>query len=104
MQIEWTDATSYSQGQRGKVSQTAWETTICGARVWVSCGHRYYPDRWVMNCQTLGIKGFDLGSTNASSEQARDRAINKVWEAARIKAGEMTELADAAFAVSPLSN
>ncbi len=101
--MEWEDATSYSRGQRGKVPQTAWEAEIDGARIWVSCGHLYFPGRWVMNCRVVGIVEKDLGSTEATSEQARDRAVQEVWAAARAKAACLTGLADTAFAVPPLA-
>ena len=100
----WKDATSYSQGQRGKIAQTAWEITINGARIWVSRGHRYYPDDWVMTCARLGIGAVSLGkSEGVSSEQARNRAITDAWSKARQIEGEMGGLADALFAIPDLT-
>jgi hypothetical protein len=52
----WTDATSYSQGERGKVSPRAWECTICGARILVMSGHINYRGTWVLSCHQLSIE------------------------------------------------
>lgn len=99
----WTDATSYSQGERGKKPQTAWATEINGVRIWVSCGHIYYPNEWVMRCTALGIDLVSLGkSEGVSSEQARNRAVNDLWPKARQLAAEIGGLADALFAIPDL--
>lgn len=94
----WTDATSYRQGERGNVPQTAWATEINGVRVWVSCKHLNAPGRWVVTCRPLGLECFDLGSADMSSEQARDGALRAVWKKARAIEAEMCSLADAAYA------
>lgn len=94
--MNWTDATSYAQGQRGKAPQTAWEGKLGNVRVWVSCGHKMYPDRWVMNCEAVKIKELDLGSTEVGSEQARNRALQEVWQAARRLQIVMEEIGDMA--------
>ena len=102
-QAYWKDATSYSQGQRGKSPQTAWETEVDGLRIWVSCGHLLHPDRWVMNCSVVGLKNHDLGGIEIPSEQARDRAVMEVYHKAGSLAQQMQGYADSMFAVSPLS-
>jgi hypothetical protein len=61
MSIQWKDATSYSQGQRGTINPTAWECSFAGVRIWVSCGHIYYPGEWVMNCDALDLDKRRLG-------------------------------------------
>ncbi len=99
MDLVWEDATSYSQGQRGKVAQTAWETTIDGVRIWVSCGHRYYPDDWVVTSQALGFDAVSLGDVEGvSSEQARNLAVTKAWHEAKRIEGKMGGLADQLYA------
>lgn len=54
-EIEWKDATSYSQGQRGKVEPLSWECYVNGIRVWVSQGHIAYRGEWVVSCRELDI-------------------------------------------------
>ena len=53
---EWKDATSYAQGQRGKIDPNSWEILFDGARIWMSKGHIYYPGKWIVNCHEAGIK------------------------------------------------
>ena len=100
----WKDATSYSQGQRGKKPQTAWETDLDGVRIWVSCGHLDHPGRWVMNCRPINIIKRDIGGTNLTSEQARDRAVMTVYSEAKAMQRMAEGIADSAFAVVPLSS
>lgn len=61
MEVEWKDATSYGKGERGKKLPTSWETEIGGLRIWISKGHIYYPDDWVMNCPSLDLKEVRIG-------------------------------------------
>jgi hypothetical protein len=56
MTPEWKDATNYRQGERGKIEPTSWEMRFDGARIWISKGHRYYPDKWIVNCCEVGIE------------------------------------------------
>ena len=43
--IDWTDATSYQRDQRGNIEPTSWEhRSLMALGVWVSRGHRYYPN------------------------------------------------------------
>jgi|SRR6478735_4464783 len=84
---EWKDATGYSQGQRGKVEPSAWETRIAGIRIYVTCGHIYHKGEWVMNSDELGFEraplGFDL---TADKEDVFKKAISMAALRARSKA------------------
>ena len=99
--MNWEDATSYSKGQRGKQTQTAWQCKIDGAKIWVSCDHRDYPNEWVMSCDQLDMVCVVLGSTDISSETARDRAITDAWHKARQIRNKMDGLADSLYAIPP---
>lgn len=91
--IDWKDATPYSQGQRGRIDPTAWECAIEGTRIWVSCGHRYYPREWVVTCLHLGIDCKQIGKIeNLSADQARALALAVVAASARRKARYLENL------------
>lgn len=54
--MDWKDVTTYSRGQRGVKEPTAFELDCGnGLRIWISCGHIYYPGKWVVKCHFLGI-------------------------------------------------
>ena len=92
--IKWKDATSYSQGQYGRIDPTAWECVIEGIRIWVSCGHRYYPGEWVVTCLNLGIDCKQIGKIeNLSADQARALASGFVSAAARSQAETLEKMA-----------
>jgi len=55
MITEWTDTTSYSQGQRGKKAPTCFSWQGKRLRITVTCGHIYAVGEWVMHCWPLGI-------------------------------------------------
>jgi hypothetical protein len=96
--LDWTDVTSYSQGQRGKAPQTAWEADLCGMRLWVSKGHLHYPDEWVMNCRAIGIVEKRLGKqANLSDEGAKNAAIEAAWRIAKDDLAVLNERVDLLF-------
>lgn len=72
--IEWTDATSYSQGQRGRVSPNSWECRIGDIRIWISTGHIYYPSQWVIRCPAMGLDLVAITNINAANVSAAKRA------------------------------
>lgn len=88
MAIEWKDVTSYSQGQREKIEPTAWECRIEGIRIWVSCGHIYYPGQWIMNCDALDIDKKHLAATGEIPVSA---VLAKALRIAGITARERSE-------------
>jgi hypothetical protein len=96
MLTEWKDATSYRQGERGKKKPTAWETTIAGYRVWVSCQHLHYPDRWVWTCRDLGVtEPKVIGSLiDFPTETAQSRALMAAREVAASKISKLKEFID----------
>lgn len=97
--IEWKDATSYSRGQRGCIPPNSWECHIGTVRVWLSCGHHYYPETWVVSCHSLGIETKELGTSSLiEAEQARHLAIRVVAAAAEKFARQMSAVAEAARA------
>jgi len=76
MSIEWKDATSYSQGERGKIEPTGWETTVSGVRVLVTKGHVAYRGTWIMNCHELGLKERQIGHAEVmGATEAQVRAL-----------------------------
>ena len=102
----WKDATSYSKTKRtGKASQTAWETKIADAMLWVSCGDINSPGLWVMRCPDVGIDFAIVGIVDSmTNEQARDKAVDEVFYAARSRAAKAKMIADAAFSANPLAD
>lgn len=102
--MQWTDATSYSRSSpRGEAPQTSWEINVEGVRLWVSCGHKDFDGDWILNCDALGIHHHVLTGRNASSETARDLALELIWQRAALKSQQMQSLSDAAFAAKTLS-
>lgn len=99
--IEWKDATSYSQGQRGKIEPNSFEAKVCGVTVWVSRGHRYYPEFWVMNCHILDIKESVVGASSWTAEAAQVEALRLAAKAARDLARKLTNFAIAAHEEAP---
>jgi hypothetical protein len=93
--IEWTDATSYQQGQRGKIEPTGWEAKIRGHRVYITKGHLYHREIWVMNCLPVGIREHRLCMNTEPVEHARSLALSRVHAAALRNADELLKLASA---------
>lgn len=93
---EWKDATSYSQGQSGKIAPNAWECRIGGIRIWVGSGHRSYPGEWVMHCHELGISEKRIGPTSSLSDHdARNEALKIAGSEASRKATTWIDFAAA---------
>lgn len=91
---DWKDATSYSQGQRGKTNPTAWECRVEGIRIWVSCGHIYYPGEWVMSCDALNIDKKHLGrSSEMSVSEVFSKALTIAGTDAKKQARNLIEFA-----------
>lgn len=96
MSIQWKDATSYSQGQRGKIEPNAWECNLSGVRVWVGSGHRYFPNEWVMHCHSLDIESRQIGPTAALSDaDARHEALRIAASEASRRATNLLDFASA---------
>lgn len=100
--IEWKDATSYSQGQRGKIDPNAWECTVKGVRVWVGSGHRHYPDEWVMHCPELGMDAARVGPTSAlTANDAKQAALTQAAREASRKVSRLIDFAAACQEPAP---
>lgn len=96
MSIQWRDATSYSQGQRGRIEPTAWECDVNGIRVWVSNGHLYYPGEWVMNCPALQMEQSRIGPSAAlTHSDAQKAALTKAASEASRQATRFIDFAAA---------
>lgn len=94
---DWTDATSYSRGERGTREPDAWEATIEGIRIWVSSGHRYYHGYWIMHCFSLNIETKQLGSvSDMSVAEAQNMAIKTAASAAKTRARSLIRFVRAA--------
>ena len=89
----WKDATKYRKGRRGKDPATAWETEVHGSRVWISCGHRYHPEIWVMNCRAINVIERRIGPNTMSVEEARARALKEVATVALAMSRQLAILA-----------
>ena len=101
--MNWKDSTSYSQGQRGVAPQTSWSTSLDGINIFVTCGHVAYRGSWVIRCHELGIDLAQLDvPDDASSEVARDKAIEVAWDKASFISAKMRDLSGALFATSNL--
>lgn len=85
-QLQWQDATSYRQGQRGKIAPTAWKVDIDDVmRVWICCDHIAYRGEWIMNIDHLGVQHLrvcpdDGRAPESVQREALDIAFKKVQE------------------------
>lgn len=96
---KWTDATSYSQGQRGRVDPSAWEYTIPGVKIWICNAHLYYPGEWVMNAKATGLNERVIGPVSTMTlDQVKAEAIRLTWDAARMRAANARAIVDTLFA------
>lgn len=95
MTIEWKDATPYSQGRRGIAPQTAWQTDVRGAVVWVSKGHIRYPGEWVMTCPELDIDNKILGDSFIDPEDAQILALIDVCATVQQRLGWYSSIFEA---------
>lgn len=83
MTPEWKDATSYRQGERGKIEPRSWKMCIGEWRIWISCGHVYYPGEWIVTCRAIDISKHRLGMiADMSTQDARRLALVVVREKA----------------------
>jgi hypothetical protein len=71
----WKDATSYSQNDKEKKPVT-FEAEHGPLRVTVTCGHIYYPGKWIMHCFSLNMKEVELKAK--SREQAQQEALDLI--------------------------
>jgi hypothetical protein len=102
--MEWFDSTTYSRGQRGVAAQTSWSTVVDGINIFVSCGHVACRGSWIVRCYDLGIDFAEIDvPDDASSETARDKAIEMAWGKASILAVKMRGVSDTLFSTPNLS-
>lgn len=81
--MEWTDATSYAQGERGNVEPTAWEWASGLVRIVVTSGHIYHRGTWIVRCPAFGIDTMVLGkASEMTASQAQAAALVKIAEKA----------------------
>jgi hypothetical protein len=73
----WKDATSYSRN-RERIPSVF--TTAGSVRVDIVFGHIYYPEAWIMNCQSLGIstKRLNANTAGAAASEALEVCRNEV--------------------------
>jgi len=55
---EWKDSTTYSRGKERIPSVWAYKNDQI--RISILNKHKYYPNKWVLNCFTLNIEGHVL--------------------------------------------
>lgn len=76
--MQWKDATSYSRD--GPRIATAWALKPCAdLRISVTCGHIYYPGKWVMHCEPW-FDTHPLGDDIVHASQAQEKALALVRE------------------------
>jgi len=76
-EIKWEDATSYSQGERGRIDPSAWRCSVGHTSIWIGRAHRYYPGEWVMHCHELGFSEKKIGAaTDIDLAEAKRRALS----------------------------
>jgi hypothetical protein len=102
--MKWKDSTTYSRGQRGVMPQTSWSTEVDGVYIFITCAHVACRGSWMIRCHELGIDLAEIGvPDDASSEAARDKAIEMAWSKASILAVKMRGVSDTLFATPNLS-
>jgi hypothetical protein len=70
----WEDTTTYSNQKNER--QRVWGYRGIGFTISVIRGHRYYPNRWIVNCHALGIKEHVIGKEeDMTPEQAQSKAV-----------------------------
>lgn len=72
---EWEDSTSYSRGT--KKLPTTFKLKLNDYYITINCGHRYYPNIWIMHCHALGISEF-ICKDCVTATQAANFAIKVV--------------------------
>lgn len=96
--MDWTDATSYSQGERGKRTPDGWKANVSGARVIVMCGHRDWRPKWVVTCHELGMDALPLDGVQPGpdhAEAAQRAGLAACLRIAENKVARMRSLRDA---------
>ena len=53
--VVWSDITTYSKSDKERIPNV-FSTMIGDVRISIVCGHIYYPEQWIFNCYSLGIK------------------------------------------------
>ena len=76
MDIEWTDTTGYSRGERGAVEPKTWNATRCGVRVVVTRHMDYPSDVWTL--YVIGLKFSRIALVNEDIDDAKVEAIAHV--------------------------
>lgn len=65
----WKDCTSYSRDDKERVP-TSYAAEHGTLRVVITCGHIYYPGKWVLHCRALSIDTMQIPATDLSSAQS----------------------------------
>ena len=73
--IRWSDVTSYSRGERGKIEPRTYELNIDGWLV-VITKHRDWGSEWCLRSRSAGIELERLGTTRLS--EAKFKAIYRM--------------------------
>jgi hypothetical protein len=97
-EVKWSDATSYSRGQRGNIDPTAWEICLHGVRVWISSKHLYNPNNWSLTCSDVRLEAHTICSNDAHPDAAKDAALAVVAAKLREKSESFRLAADAMLA------
>ena len=76
--MQWKDTTGYSR-DKPRIP-TTWSAYPCGELcITVTCGHIYYPDKWILRCSPW-FDTHPLGDDVVHASQAQDRALTLVRE------------------------
>jgi hypothetical protein len=102
--MKWEHATSYRGGQVGVLAPKSWATTLDGIRIFVTCEHIGYEGSWIIRAAGLGIDLEELDVPHdASSEEARDKAIEVAWHAASLISIKMLGVSNTLFSTPNLN-
>lgn len=68
--LVWKDATSYSQGERGRVPADSWECRTKSLRVCVHRSVGYDPKLWLLSCHDIRLECYELSFPDLKKCQA----------------------------------
>ena len=75
--MEWKDATSYSQGDKER-KPNVWEKKSGEIRVVLVWNHLNCPNTYCLHCSLLGMSTVPLGDGSLSLEEAQSKAIEYI--------------------------
>lgn len=85
-EVQWKDATSYSQGERGTVPPRSWAATFGDVKVLIMSGHTFHKPNWVMKCERIsGDQLVEIARPGTDLAEVKATALTVVETALREK-------------------